>query len=946
MEIHPKLTQQTEQELLNAQQSFIQAGARSAAQVVSLDKREVKPVREKKQSLFARKMGLVRKEDDQDSGAIITSIREKDSEEMNRLSREYEIPLNGFPNTFKLEEEEIKVANEEIGMTLQTDSEELAIHQENLQKIQSMSKEEIEQNIKEIYDTIDPKMISMLQAKAQRRKALQKVKASPCSRKIENNPLLTYDPESLKSSISTPSITCAHDPSPPTSQFDMFRFDSDAKIVQRYSNNIWAGEDTGFSIKEWSNLIRSALPSQRSLSLLSLKTILSSSLPFSSCSALNFLIEKCSLSVSLRYSLDDKNMNVQTSALKLIHYILTLYNEINLKVQQYDSMIFPTILSPANNVLLSSDQRNFKEIWEEEVTRHDFSQDTEESSDNDLCQLDLIGGLIRMGMLQRLCYLINLNNANEVIDILISCALHSVTACYAIVRTKDLLDNIMSLEYREAKLFRLLGILSKGSLSIAYMIKKYSNIWIPAILNHSKSTSFHMNPESLDLLASQLLYIKEFAIDNMREIYLDMCRNIENDDGLARCWLIVTRSYLLTKRPEIYKGFVEIGLYRYVHNIEDMINDKKISTLSQVARFLNYSVQEKKYSVEYAQIVPYCLRGLEILIDRIDWNPLLICDVESCEAMRRLDRYFSIDWEYKHQTYYNLLSELISLSTSLNLSPPDKSRFTELFNIILSNLLSLLFSILDIFRFSERINPIVLYRLQSLRSLLLSYLRFSPSTSPHYNSSLYLSFLLLSSYSEYTLEFLLSKLPSSSLSYYRGFLNTDKHLDYSSRFLTSSKSVPSYYLSNKETQYLPLPFNWAFLPLATEKSDLISYISVCKEYISTLSSLPLYSIIPSINQLFMRNDINLAQFESEILSLLRSLVQKPEFGKAFRNIKENIMLVVKHYCAESYCDRLYSIWIVSLYEKCEIESLKRCIEDEMGPLLSRAKTATEGISLS
>jgi hypothetical protein len=96
----------------------------------------------------------------------------------------------------------------------------------------------------------------------------------------------------------------------------------------------------------------------------------------------------------------------------------------------------------------------------------------------------------------------------------------------------------------------------------------------------------------------------------------------------------------------------------------------------------------------------------------------------------------------------------------------------------------------------------------------------------------------------------------------------------------------------------------------------------------------------------MRNDINLAQFESEILSLLRSLVQKPEFGKAFRNIKENIMLVVKHYCAESYCDRLYSIWIVSLYEKCEIESLKRCIEDEMGPLLSRAKTATEGISLS
>lgn len=946
MEVHPKLTQQTEQELLTAQQSFIQAGARSATQVVSSDKREIRPVREKKQSLFARKMGLVRKEDDQDSGAIITSIREKNSEEMHRLNREYDIPSTGFPNTFKLEEEEIKISNEEIGMNIKTDSEELAIHQENLQKIQSMSKEEIEQNIKEIYDTIDPKMISVLQAKGQRKTALQKPKPPSCSRKVENHPLLTYNPESLKSSISTPSFTCAHDPSPPTSQFDMYRFDSDANIVQRYSNNSWEGEDTGFSIKEWSNLIRSAMPSQRSLSLLSLKTILSSSLPFSSCSALNFLIEKCSLSVSLRYSLDDKNINVQTSALKLLHYILTLYNEINSKVQHYDSMIFPTIISPANNVLLSSDQRNFKEIWEEEVTRHDFSQDTEESSDNDLCQLDLIGGLIRMGMLQRLCYMVNLNNVDEVIDILTSCALHSVTACYAIVRTKDLLDNIMSIEYREAKLFKLLGILSRGSLSIAYVIKKYSNIWIPAILNQSKPTSFHMSPESIDLLASQLLYIKEFAIDNMREIYLDMSRNIENDDGLARCWLVVTRSYLLTKRPEIYKGFFEIGLYRYIHNIEDMINNNKISTMTQVARFLRYSVKEKKYSIEYAQIVPYCLRGLEVLIDKIDWNPLLLCDSEQCEAMRRLDRYFSIDWEDKHKAYYNLLNELISLSTSLDLSPSDKSKLLELFNIILPHLLSLLFSILDIFKFSERINPLVLYRLQSLRSILLSYLSFSPSSSPHYSPSLYLSFLLLSSYSEFTLEFLLSKLTNPSLSYYRGYLNTDKHLDYSTRFLTASKSLPSYYLSNKESQYLPLPFNWAFLPLATEKSDLISYISICREYISNISSLPLYSVIQSINQLFMRNDITLAQFESEILSLLRSIVQKPEFGKAFRNIKENIMLVVKHYCAESYCDRLYSIWIISLYEKCEIESLKTCIEDEMGPLLSRAKTATEGISLS
>ena len=126
----------------------------------------------KKLSLFAQQMKIKRLELP-DGPVVMDKIIEKSDFEVFSLeSVSYLSQITGFPVSQKLINAEVPVLESK---TFKTSEELLSVHEENLCKIQKMSKEEVESSLQEINSLVNPSTIEVLRRRGQKKlKNMQK----------------------------------------------------------------------------------------------------------------------------------------------------------------------------------------------------------------------------------------------------------------------------------------------------------------------------------------------------------------------------------------------------------------------------------------------------------------------------------------------------------------------------------------------------------------------------------------------------------------------------------------------------------------------------------------------------------------------------------------------------------------------------------------------------
>ena len=143
----------------------------------------------------------------------------------------------------------------------------------------------------------------------------------------------------------------------------------------------------------------------------------------------------------------------------------------------------------------------------------------------------------------------------EILDILILFSLHSVSACYFIVRDK-IFDKILA---GIPKTYKILSILAKSSLSAAFKIKqKLADRVLADLLTENSSK---------DLIYSLFFHNQCYDIRNISNV---LCM-----EGSADMFFLLSR-VVNTVGPNEFVSISEISVHKYISQWETYIANKKL----------------------------------------------------------------------------------------------------------------------------------------------------------------------------------------------------------------------------------------------------------------------------------------------------------------------------------------------------------------------------------
>ena len=345
------------------------------------------------------------------------------------------------------------------------------IHEENIEKIQNMKLEEIIEARNELMQNVDPKLIDFLSNKVKKQTTEDDINTKPVDlmkidSTVEKNNLndlnLLERPDSKKwlnmNSIENEKLEWMK-PIPNTelflpenkSQVNEARFHFDGSIIlnptaiKTHEGLHHHGDDPdrpGYTINELLTLLHSEIPSQRILSLQVIGNIMEINHKGSFDLCFTFplakeLFENTSLLLIVRKCLDDKSETLITAGIHCLHGLIC-NNEIDEIILD---RIYPWIVSP------------FSPKIPQLKPNHRISKDKiEETKDEDLIKVDVIEGLIRTDLLERLRYLLDFHFKSgddhriiqKLFDIAIRIARHSPTTCSKFISTPFFLETTIT----------------------------------------------------------------------------------------------------------------------------------------------------------------------------------------------------------------------------------------------------------------------------------------------------------------------------------------------------------------------------------------------------------------------------------------------------------------------------------------------------------------------
>ncbi|TSN67143.1 RNA polymerase II-associated protein 1 [Bagarius yarrelli] len=210
------------------------------------------------------------------------------------------------------------------------------------------------------------------------------------------------------------------------------------------------GEDpelAGYSLQELFLLSRSQLTQQRSLALNTLAHILSKACAgeYSSCLKGNVLASllDAGLLFLLRFSLDDSVEGVMSAAVRALRALL-----VSTEDEENLDNTFPWLLGMASFPLVPQLHKE-DDDEDDEGQKETEKQKEERQLDHDIAQKDVIKGLLKMQLLQRLRYILEVVRPSpqtvlDILEILIRIARYSVSAATQILDCPRLMETVMS----------------------------------------------------------------------------------------------------------------------------------------------------------------------------------------------------------------------------------------------------------------------------------------------------------------------------------------------------------------------------------------------------------------------------------------------------------------------------------------------------------------------
>lgn len=743
-----------------------------------------------KQSLFAKRMGvqLDPVKPPPPGPFQCREIKEIPLEDRPSSDKpKYPCESTGLPLVFALDENDLKEETKKYPVADLPD-----IHQENLMKIQQMNPKELDSAYAEINNLLSPEAIQMLK---QRGKQQHTTKAEKIQPNIELN---------------AHSETCFQHNVFPTEVPEKWKYDIEGRVVQEFAENEWKNpERQGLGLSEALRMTRSAISSQRAIAFRTLLNILIQEEAVKFKENLKYL-EDNELSKCVCFGLGDPNGSAVIEAFDLLYSISTKELHRHMKIQDKWDLISPMLENPKENGLVPENIRKKASYWEEEECRsfiHSPPQSSEKS--------DFTSNLMSLGILYTLANFLGDDKYSvKAIDILLSFAYHSVTACFYIVRS-----NILKCvrDFTSEKMIHLSCLLSKASLSISYMLKRLFD-WESLVFQYLSSHNEEKIKLSLDLIYSFYCHNQQFQEqESLRILLLDLAQGTQEiTDHLYRT---LTRMMLTTSDSRSFTPFFELAVYKHLEEYRTTID----ASGTGVFRFIRFYVQLADTLPIYTglqslQFQQFLSEYLEILYQNL---PVLVLSMESPPTIE--------SWELSEkpkvqliETYFALITAVLKKSGLISL---ENSAIPSYISDTSQWLIQIYANIHSFHETKEKISLELAYRLRPLTSLSTSICKLlSLVGSPPAQLAL-LTIPFITFYQEKQLRCLLKCLFSPIPEYYLGYTSSSQHLERSCQYVSSSMKLPTFFLSNTENQFLPLPFNWLFLPLYSESPAYLNCIS-------------------------------------------------------------------------------------------------------------------------
>uniref|UniRef100_A0A8B9KI32 RNA polymerase II associated protein 1 n=1 Tax=Astyanax mexicanus TaxID=7994 RepID=A0A8B9KI32_ASTMX len=371
-------------------------------------------------------------------------------------------------------------------------AETLRIHQENQARLENMSQSEIVDEQKKLLAQLDPRLVDFVRSRKS-----QKASSSGPSRLQSPDQLITkgkpaeetdsetevaiyiymfdvlYAEEDLPvrpqkewvhmDKLEPEKLEWTRDlPAPrkqSTKQAMQARFDFSGSVIpptQDLPTHLGLhhhGEEpelAGYSLQELFLLSRSQLTQQRTLALNTLAQILSKARAGVYCNTLKGSVLSSLLDAGLifllRFSLDDGVESVMSAAVHALRALLVSPDD-----EECLDRMFPWLMGMAAFPLLPSGQEEEEEDDEglDESMKLTAKEKELRKTDHDVARVDVIKGLLKMQVLQRLRYILEVVRPApgvvlDVLEVLIRIARHSASAATQILDCPRLMETVMS----------------------------------------------------------------------------------------------------------------------------------------------------------------------------------------------------------------------------------------------------------------------------------------------------------------------------------------------------------------------------------------------------------------------------------------------------------------------------------------------------------------------
>ena len=836
----------------------------------------------RKPSLFSQQMNLKPKLTDP-SGPVIQGIREKSLTELEQLEKDSlaPIPPAQIPEIFHS-------PPPDLSKNLPPIQEDPKIHEENLKKLNLMSKAELQDSLKEIQSTLNPSTVEFLRKRGE---AKQK--------KQQKHQIKDLQEDQIEALQQIANSTCMHIPVFKC-DLDKIRFDYEGNEVQKYINNQWQGNSQGFTLREITNLLRSTIPSQRSLAAESLSILLSSDFK----SRIQFSIEECELARVLVFTLTEKNFNILTRVLSILSLIFEKNSSKNWKIQKKEEFLFPSVES-SKNFLIPKAVRDCKGIWEEEETRNSVGFFSEPGK-------DFVVDLLTYGLLDILANLEGFDIAGIVLGI----CLHSVSACYVVVR-----HSVFEKLIRDAPgSYRVLEILAKSSLPAAHKISQN--------LPQRFFNDLLIDESSIGLLFSLFVHKQVFDI---RVIAFEKI-----EQGSSAFISVISR--LIQSHPtNEYIGIAELVYYKYLISWEEYKDQPELlsNSLNLIVSYLNSGIKVN-YNLSKLQ---EAVKNI-ILSVKFESN-LSFVDTGDKVVVNNLELFFRTE-ELENGVYkqIKLLISCLRFIVETRKSGEGLS-FFEIEGVVgefKSKVVNQLKEILGKLVGYQAVPKIICYRFKELVCFLVNCFEFLQIVS---RDDVFTVIPFLGSCDEVVFINLIGKVFDSIPEFFKGYLYSDKNLSLSIAYHERSCKVPSFFAGLNENPYFPLPFDWLFAPLSTADKQTVELILQFFSNLTTINSnYPLSGIIADLNGFFIRSDQLYLEVLPHLEPVLTKVTESKYFGQGVNQVKNSILNTTREFVSNSYLEKVYTKWVLSFMSDDVDSDIFKDVLDELEFLLTRLPSAT------